>query len=41
MLKSAHASDMTRILRYFAERFEVPNSAQLRVAIDRDPVSLL
>jgi len=41
VLKSAHASDMTRILRYFAERFEVPNSAQLRVAIDRDPVSLL
>jgi hypothetical protein len=32
---------MTRILRYFAERFEVPNVAQMRVSIDRDPVSLL
>jgi primosomal protein N' (replication factor Y) len=41
VLKSAHANDMTRILRYFAERFEVPNVAQLRVSIDRDPVSLL
>ncbi|MFL5561315.1 MAG: primosomal protein N' [Gemmatimonadaceae bacterium] len=41
VLKSAHASDMTRVTRYFAERFEVPNAAQMRVAIDRDPVSLL
>jgi len=41
VLKSAHASDMTRITRYFAERFEVPGTAQLRVSIDRDPVSLL
>ena len=41
VLKSAHASEMTRLLRYFAERFDVPNVAQMRVAIDRDPVSLL
>ncbi len=41
VLKSAQASEMTRILRYFAERFDVPNVAQMRVAIDRDPVSLL
>jgi primosomal protein N' (replication factor Y) len=41
VLKSAHASDMTRVVRYFAERFDVPNVAQMRVAIDRDPVSLL
>jgi primosomal protein N' (replication factor Y) (superfamily II helicase) len=41
VLKSAHANDMTRVVRYFAERFEIPGSAQLRVSIDRDPVSLL
>ena len=41
VLKSAHAGDMTRILRYFAERFDVPNVAHMRIAIDRDPVSLL
>ena len=41
VLKSAHAGDMTRVLRYFAEHFPVPNVAQMRVAIDRDPVSLL
>ncbi|NUO62260.1 MAG: primosomal protein N' [Gemmatimonadaceae bacterium] len=41
VLKSAHPNDMTRITRYFAEHFVVPNSAQLRVAIDRDPVALL
>jgi hypothetical protein len=28
--------------RYFAERYELPGgSAELRVAIDRDPVALL
>ena len=41
VLKSAHASETTRIVRYFAERFDLPNVAQMRVAIDRDPVSLL
>ncbi|HEX2781858.1 MAG TPA: helicase-related protein, partial [Gemmatimonadaceae bacterium] len=41
VLKSGHPGDMTRITRYFAEHFAVPNSAQLRVAIDRDPVALL
>jgi hypothetical protein len=32
---------MTRVARYFLERFDVPNSGQLRVTVDRDPVSLL
>ena len=41
VLKSASARDMTRVARYFLERFEIPNTAQLRVAVDRDPVSLL
>ena len=41
VLKSASAREMTRVARYFLERFEVPNTAQLRVSFDRDPVSLL
>jgi primosomal protein N' (replication factor Y) (superfamily II helicase) len=41
VLKSASAREMTRVARYFLERFEVPSTAQLRVAVDRDPVSLL
>jgi primosomal protein N' (replication factor Y) len=42
LLKSDHAGGMTRLTRYFAERFPVPKSAmQLRVAVDRDPVTLL
>jgi primosomal protein N' (replication factor Y) len=41
LLKSDQPRDMTRVLRYLAERFEVPKGAQLRLTIDRDPVSLL
>ena len=41
LLKSAHAGELTRVSRYFMERFEVPNTAQLRVTLDRDPVALL
>ena len=41
LLKGEQPGEMTRVLRYFAERFDVPNSAQLRVSIDRDPVALL
>ena len=42
LLKSEHAGAMSRVARYFLERFPVPKSAaQLRVALDRDPVSLL
>jgi primosomal protein N' (replication factor Y) len=41
LLKSEQPRDLTRVLRYLAERFEVPKGAQLRLTIDRDPVSLL
>ena len=39
LLKSSNASDLTRVSRYFMERFPVP--ANLRVTLDRDPVALL
>lgn len=39
LLKSSHAADLTRVSRYFMERFTVP--ANLRVTLDRDPVALL
>ena len=41
LLKSAHAGELTRVSRYFLERFPVPRQAALRVAVDRDPVTLL
>jgi primosomal protein N' (replication factor Y) len=41
LLKSAHPGELTRVSRYFMERFEVPTTAQLRVTLDRDPVALL
>jgi primosomal protein N' (replication factor Y) len=41
LLKSAHPAELTRVSRYFMERFEVPSTAQLRVTLDRDPVALL
>jgi primosomal protein N' (replication factor Y) (superfamily II helicase) len=41
LLKSAHPGELTRVSRYFMERFEVPNKAQLRVTLDRDPAALL
>jgi Primosomal protein N'' (replication factor Y) - superfamily II helicase len=39
LLKSAQAGELTRVSRYFMERFTVP--ADLRVTLDRDPVALL
>jgi primosomal protein N' (replication factor Y) len=39
LLKSQNAGELTRIGRYFMERFKVP--AALRVTVDRDPVALL
>ena len=39
LLKSQNASELTRVCRYFMERFSVP--AALRVTLDRDPVALL
>ncbi len=39
LLKSANSGELTRVCRYFMERFEVPSA--LRVTLDRDPVALL
>jgi primosomal protein N' (replication factor Y) len=39
LLKSSQASDLTRVSRYFMERFDVPGN--LRMTLDRDPVALL
>ena len=33
--------ELTRVARYFLQRFPVPKRAGLRVAFDRDPVALL
>ncbi len=41
LLKSTSVGELTRVARYFAERFPVPRTARMRVAVDRDPVSLL
>jgi len=42
LLKSAHPALLTRACRFVVERLDVPKDrAQLRVALDRDPVSLL
>jgi len=39
LLKSQNAGELTRVSRYFMERFKAP--AALRVTLDRDPVALL
>jgi primosomal protein N' (replication factor Y) len=39
LLKSSQSGDLTRVSRYFMEKFPVP--ASLRVTLDRDPVALL
>jgi len=39
LLKSSNAAELTRVSRYFMEKFPVP--ANLRVTLDRDPVALL
>jgi len=41
LLKAANPSELTKVARYFAERFPVPKGGDLRVTIDRDPVALL
>jgi primosomal protein N' (replication factor Y) len=41
LLKSQRASALSKVGRYFLGRFAVPSSHGLRVAFDRDPVSLL
>jgi primosomal protein N' (replication factor Y) len=41
LLKAPHPGELTKLARYFAEKFPVPGEASLRVTIDRDPVALL
>ncbi len=41
LLKSENSSELTRVGRYFMERFEIPSTGQLRITLDRDPVTLL
>ena len=41
LLKSEHPHELTRVGRYFLERFPVPARDGLRVTFDRDPVTLL
>jgi len=41
LLKSSQPKLMTRVARYVAERCPVPRDAELRLVVDRDPVSLL
>jgi primosomal protein N' (replication factor Y) len=40
-LKAQRPTPLVRVARYFMERFPVPTSHDLRVALDRDPVSVL
>ncbi len=40
-LKSQRPTPLVRVARYFMERFHVPTSHDLRIALDRDPVSVL
>ncbi|HEY5060182.1 MAG TPA: primosomal protein N' [Gemmatimonadaceae bacterium] len=41
LIKAEHPANLTRLGRYFLERFKVPKGAELRVTLDRDPVALL
>ena len=41
LMKSEHPHELTRVGRYFLERFPVPARDGLRVTFDRDPVTLL
>jgi primosomal protein N' (replication factor Y) len=41
LLKANIPGDLTKVARYFAEKFPVPKGGDVRVTIDRDPVALL
>jgi primosomal protein N' (replication factor Y) len=41
LLKSPNAGELTKVARYFAERFPIPKEAGLRMTFDRDPTALL
>jgi len=40
-IKAEHPGALTRLTRYFVERFPIPAQQQLRIAVDRDPVTVL
>lgn len=41
LLRSANSRQLTTVLQYFATKYKVSDRANLRLTIDRDPVSLL
>jgi primosomal protein N' (replication factor Y) len=41
LVKAEHPAELTRLGRYFLERFAIPKGNELRVTLDRDPVALL
>jgi primosomal protein N' (replication factor Y) len=41
MAKSKNSAQLTAVCHYIAEKLEVPSSGEMRVVVDRDPVSLL
>ncbi|HKO15743.1 MAG TPA: primosomal protein N', partial [Gemmatimonadaceae bacterium] len=41
LVKARHPGELTKVARYFLERFDVPKSGGMRVTLDRDPVALL
>ena len=41
LVKSENVGELTRLGRFFMEKFEVTGQGSLRVTFDRDPVALL
>lgn len=41
MAKSRNAAQLTAVCRYIAEKLDIPSAGEMRVTVDRDPVSLL
>jgi primosomal protein N' len=41
LIKAEQPRELTRLSRYFLERFPVPKDNAMRVTLDRDPVALL
>ena len=41
MLKSGHPGQLTRVAHWVARKAPVPSRGELRIVVDRDPVSLL
>jgi hypothetical protein len=41
VLKATRPAPLTRLMRAFLTRFELPAAHEMRVTFDRDPVALL